>query len=152
MSGGLDGQDDHSRVLVASSAAPSTALPGGRKAGRSRSLANSLQRQGRDGRETGDQTAGRDRARDRGAAAAARISRDARSIGGRVQDAIKAFESEDIMVRGHTTQPIAYGLVAIKLTTIIEGEQGSNVLDQLENKIRTIENVSRVETEAVSLL
>ena len=70
----------------------------------------------------------------------------------KIVDTIKGFESDDIMVRSHTTQPIAFGLVAIKMTAIIEGEQGSNVLDQLEERIRTIENVSRVETETVSLL
>jgi len=70
----------------------------------------------------------------------------------KILETIKGFESENIMVRGHTTQPIAFGLVAIKLTTIIEGEQGSEVLDQLEDKIRAIEDVSQVETEAVSLL
>lgn len=69
-----------------------------------------------------------------------------------ILETIKSFESKDIMIRGHTKQPIAYGLVAIKLTTIIEGEHGSKVLDQLEDKIRAIEDVSQVETEAVSLL
>ena len=67
-------------------------------------------------------------------------------------ETIKSFENEEMMVRGHTTQPIAFGLVAIKLTTIIEGSEGSKVLDQLEDKIRAIEAVSQVETEAVSLL
>jgi len=67
-------------------------------------------------------------------------------------ETIKGFENEEIMVRGHTTQPIAFGLVAIKLTTIIEGAEGSKVLDLLEDKIREIESVSQVETEAVSLL
>ena len=70
----------------------------------------------------------------------------------KVLETIKTFENQEIMVRGHTTQPIAFGLVAIKLTTIIEGEHGSKVLDQLEDKIRAIKDVSQVETEAVSLL
>lgn len=67
-------------------------------------------------------------------------------------ETIKGFENEQIMVRGHTTQPIAFGLVAIKLNTIIDGEEGSKILDQLEDKIRAIDKVSQVETEAVSLL
>ena len=69
-----------------------------------------------------------------------------------IVETIKGFENEEILIRGHTTHPIAFGLVAIKLPTIIDGDEGSNVLDELEDKIRTIHNVSQVETEAVSLL
>ncbi len=53
-------------------------------------------------------------------------------------------------LRGVKEEPIAFGLVALKVSIILDDSAGGT--DAIENAFQELENVSEVQVEAVSLL
>ena len=63
---------------------------------------------------------------------------------------ISAVLLEGMAIRNSTEDPIAFGLVALIVDIKFENEEGS--MEELENLLNSIENISQIEVKAVSKL
>lgn len=57
---------------------------------------------------------------------------------------------EGMAIRNSTEEPIAFGLVALIVDIKFEDKEGS--MEELENLLNSIENISQIEVKAVSKL
>ncbi len=63
---------------------------------------------------------------------------------------IKLFSSDHILLRNHTKEPLAFGIYYVKAEFVLE--EKDNIVDELENSVKSIPGVSELEVMKLSRL